>query len=148
MGKAEKLGVVTLSGPHDGSYGVPNEPGRDGLGSEPAAVLRQNRVPGHDSRIGYTFTPGRSALVDDREAEPRSQSKGSETLPQVGLDGSDAVVSLAPPIVLADSCCEPKTPSSFSESLSIAPRPPAAGSWRQIQRFALAGKSADGPYRN
>jgi len=42
----------------------------------------------------------------------------------VGLDGSDAVVSLAPPIVLVDSCCEPKTPSSFSESLSIAPRLP------------------------
>jgi hypothetical protein len=28
------------------------------VGSEPAAVLRQNMVPGHDSRIGYTFTPG------------------------------------------------------------------------------------------
>ena len=66
MGIEAKLGVVALSDPHDGSYGVPNEPGRDGLGIEPAAVLRQNGVPGHDSRIGYTFTPGRSALVDDR----------------------------------------------------------------------------------
>ncbi len=58
MGKAGKLGVVTLSGQDDGSYSVPNEPGREGVGSKPAAVLTQNRVPGHDSRIGYNFTSG------------------------------------------------------------------------------------------
>ena len=28
------------------------------MGSEPAAVLIQNMVPGHDSRIGYNFASG------------------------------------------------------------------------------------------
>src|SRR5712692_5175517 len=58
MGNEEKLGVVALPGPHDGNYSALNEPGRDGLGNEPAVVVRQNMVPGHDSRSGFTFTPG------------------------------------------------------------------------------------------
>jgi hypothetical protein len=65
----------------------------------------------------HLHTGGRSALVDNRAAQPRRQRKGSETLPHLELDGSDTGVPLAPPIVLVDSCCEQEAPSSFSESL-------------------------------
>jgi hypothetical protein len=65
LGDEKKLGVAAVSGPHDGNYSVLNEPGRDGLGSEPPAVLTQNMVPGHDSRIGHTFTPGVVGIPGD-----------------------------------------------------------------------------------
>ena len=48
----------SLPGSHHGSDGVLVETGREVSESEAAAMLRQNMVPGHDSRIGFTFTPG------------------------------------------------------------------------------------------
>jgi hypothetical protein len=64
--------------------------------------------------------------------------------PNLRLDGPDAVVPLAPPLVLADSCRGPEISSPFSDSLSITPSL-LLGSWRAMQRYALAGKSAGGP---
>jgi len=58
VGNEEKLGGVALSGSHHGSYGVLDETGRDVSESEAAVLLKQNLVPGRDSRIGFTFTPG------------------------------------------------------------------------------------------
>jgi hypothetical protein len=58
LGEEEKLGGIALSGSHHGSDGVLDKTGRDVSGSEAEAVLRQNMVPGRDSRIGFASTPG------------------------------------------------------------------------------------------
>jgi hypothetical protein len=58
LGEEEKLGGIALSGSNHGSDGVLVETGREVSESEAAAMLRQNMGPGHDSRIGFTFTPG------------------------------------------------------------------------------------------
>ena len=119
MGKAEKLGVVALPGPHDGSCSVPNEPGRDGSECEPAAMLRQNRVPGHDSRIGYTFTPGVAPPWLMTEMQRPEEIVNEVKSSHLRRDASNATVPLAPPFGLVGSCREPETPSSLSGSLSI-----------------------------
>jgi hypothetical protein len=70
MGNEQKLGVVALSGPYDGSYSVLNEPGRDG---GKRASSRAKTKYGPWARLQdwvHLHTGGRSALVDDREAEP------------------------------------------------------------------------------
>ena len=144
MGKAEKLGVIALSDLHHGSYSVPNEPGRDGLGSEPAAVLRQNRVPGHDSRIGHTFTPGVAPPWSMTEIQSPEEIVKEVKSSHLRRDASNATLPLAPPFGLVRSCREPETPRSLSDSLSIT-LSLLMGSWRAVQRYVLAGKPAGAP---
>ena len=143
MGKAEKLGVIALSGPHHGSYSEPNEPGRDGLGIEPAAVLRQNRVPRHDSRIGHTFTPGVAPPWSMTEMQSPEEIVKEVKSSHLRRDASYATVPLAPPFGLAGSWREPETPSSLSDSLSIT-RSFFVGGWGALPLYALTGIAADG----
>ncbi len=82
MGKAEKLGVVALSGSHDGSDGVLDKTGRELSETKAAAVPSQAMVFERDYRTGSTSTwgdgPHRSMTgMLSREGEPKTEKSAT-----------------------------------------------------------------------